>query len=106
MQRSTVLSIAMCICLAAPLGSRAIADQIASETPSNPQDTNVPRGDVQLKGRTPAQVRQRLRQETNSALVGVLLGTSEADGSDLFKISQLFSALEKNNPHQTPAVMA
>jgi hypothetical protein len=97
MRRSTVLSIATCISLAAAPVSGAIAGQASSEKPRNSQETRATRGDGQLKARPPVQVRQALRQKANTGLVSVLLGVSESDGNDLFKISQLFTALEQDN---------
>jgi uncharacterized protein len=97
MERSTILSIAMCIWLAAAPVSGATAGQTSSEKPRNSQESRATSGDGQLKARAPIQVRRALRQKANSGLVAVLLGVSESDGNDLFKISQLFTGIEQDN---------
>jgi len=96
MQLSTLLSVAGWMYFAVSLSSGA-ATQISSDKPSTQHQAVSQVREWRVKQQLTARVRQILRQKANSGLVAVLLGVSESDGSDLFKVSQLFAALERDD---------
>jgi len=53
--------------------------------------------EARAKYQSAAQARQTLRQKVNSGLVAILAGESESDSSKLSEVSQLFTALERED---------
>src|SRR4051812_41102459 len=89
-------SIVGCIYIAASLSSGAVA-QMDSDKPYALQRTAGSVREARMKYQTAAEARHVLRQKVNSGLVGILIGESGSNGSDVSDISQLFTDLERDD---------
>jgi TRAP-type uncharacterized transport system substrate-binding protein len=93
---AVVSSIVSCIYTAGSWSNGAVA-QIDSDRSRALQQTVGSVREARMKYQSATQARQTLRQKMNSGLVAILIGESEADSSDLFEISQLFTVLERED---------